>query len=320
MNNGETKTIEVSIYKPEHKILWDNFVLHSKNGVFLFNRDYMEYHSNRFQDNSLLFFIDGRLIGLLPANLRGETLYSHEGLTFGSVISNSEMKISTMLQVFEELIKYCKEKNIRRVFYKSIPYIYHSIPADEDLYALFRNGATIIARSPCSTISFHEKVEYSRERTKAIRKAQKNGLFVKRSYDLKSFMKLIEDVLMERHGVKPVHSFQEMALLMERFSDNIKLFTSYQRETMLAGCLIYESKNVAHVQYGFNSNVGLNLGALDLVYDYLISEYGKIKKYFDFGISTEKQGQMLNFGLARQKEGFGARAVTHDFYQLTINE
>jgi len=56
---------------------------------------------------------------------------------------------------------------------------------------------------------------------------------------------------------KPVHSFQEMALLTERFPDNIKLFITYQRETMLAGCLIYESKNVLTCKYGFNSNVGL---------------------------------------------------------------
>ena len=320
MNYQENKIIEVSIYKPEHKSLWDDFVSLSKNGVFLFYRDYMEYHSDRFQDHSLLFFHDGRLIGLLPANLRGDTLYSHEGLTFGSVISNSEMQLSTMLQIFEELVKYCKEKNIRRIFYKSIPYMYHSIPADEDLYALFRNGATIIARSPCSAISLSEKVERSRERNKAIRKAKNNSLVVKRSYDLKSFMKLVEDVLLERHGAKPVHSSQEMELLMKRFPDNIKLFTTHQGETMLAGCLVYESKNVAHAQYGFNSNVGLHLGALDLVYDYLISDYGKTKKYFDFGTSTENLGQVLNFGLARNKEGFGARAVIHDFYQLTINE
>ena len=279
----------------------------------------MEYHSDRFRDHSLLFFSDGRLIGLLPANLRGDTLYSHEGLTFGGVISNYEMKISTMLQLFEELIKYCKENNIGKIFYKSIPYIYHTIPADEDLYALFRNSATIVARSPCSVISFFEKVQYNSMRLRAIKKAQNKGLVVKKNCDLKTYMRLAEAVLRERHDTKPVHNCQEMEFLMEKFPENIKLFTCHQGETMLAGCLVYESKNVAHVQYSFNSNAGLNLGALDLVINFLLGEYSAAKKYFDFGISTEKLGQVLNFGLARYKETYGARAVIQDFHQLIIN-
>ena len=47
----------------------------------------MEYHSDRFKDYSLLFYRDGQLVGLLPANIRNDTLFSHEGLTFGGVIA-----------------------------------------------------------------------------------------------------------------------------------------------------------------------------------------------------------------------------------------
>jgi len=120
-----------------------------------------------------------KLIGLLPANLRGDTLYSHEGLTFGSVISNSEMKTSTMLQVFEELIKYCKEK-IYAEYFTNLFLIYITRFPQMKTFTFVSQRCYYYCRSPCSTISFHEKVEYSRERTKAIRKAQKNGLFVKK--------------------------------------------------------------------------------------------------------------------------------------------
>ncbi|MCW4047198.1 MAG: GNAT family N-acetyltransferase [Candidatus Bathyarchaeota archaeon] len=318
MTLEESKLIEVSIYKPEHKSLWDEFVSVSKNGVFLFYRDYMEYHSDRFRDHSLLFFKKGKLIGLLPANVTDGVLYSHAGLTFGGVISGYDMRTQIMLAIFEKLVQHCKEENIIEIVYKAIPYIYHSIPADEDLYALFRFKAKLFGRNVTSSIYGPSKLKFDESRIRAIKKAKKNNLIVKRSYDFKKYMNIVEDVLKERYGVKPVHTPEEIELLARRFPDNIKLFSSFKNDAMLAGVMIYESKNVAHAQYIANSTEGRDLGALEIIFDYLINDCYKASKYFDFGISTEQAGQVLNTGLIAHKEGFGARAVMHDFYQLTL--
>ena len=87
---------------------------------------------------------------------------------------------------------------------------------------------------------------------------------------------------------------------------------------MLAGVIIYENKNVAHMQYVANSKEGWNIGAQDIIEDYLINICYREKKYFDFGISTEKQGQVLNLGLIKRKENFGASAVVYDQYQVSL--
>ena len=63
---------------------------------------------------------------------------------------------------------------------------------------------------------------------------------------------------------------------------------------------------------------GRNVGALDFIIDKLINEVYSNKKYFDFGISNEDGGRFLNTGLIAQKEGFGARAVVHDFYEFEV--
>lgn len=312
------KALTLSTYKPEYKSLWDNFVSNAKNGVFLFNRDYMEYHKDRFQDHSLLFFKDGELIGLLPANLDHHTLHSHAGLTFGGIISGYGMTQSLMLGIFERLVAHCKQEGITQVVYKTIPYIYHSAPSDEDLYALFRSNARLIARNVSSAIFLPQRAAFDSRRKESLHKAKKNGLKVERSYDLQSFMKLAEYVLMEKHGVRPVHTVAELEPLMRKFPDNIKLFVSTQGGEMLAGIVIYESANVAHGQYAANSAVGRGIGAQDIIEDYLINEYYKDKKYFDFGISTLKLGKILNEGLLSRKEGFGASAVNYDFYELII--
>ena len=91
-------------YSPEFKPQWDNFVSSSKNGVFLLYRDYMEYHSDRFRDHSLMFFKNGKLIGLMPANINNDVLNSHEGLTFGGIISDNEMKTPLMMEIFEKIV------------------------------------------------------------------------------------------------------------------------------------------------------------------------------------------------------------------------
>jgi hypothetical protein len=310
--------IEIILYNSRYKTQWDSFVCGSKNGVFLFNRDYMEYHSDRFADHSLMFYSSHALVGVLPANIAGDALHSHGGLTFGGVVTGFQMKTPQMLGIFKALIAYCRDQGIKEVIYKPAPYIYHSIPADEDLYALFVNNAKLVARSVSSCISLSCLNGFDSSRKDNIRKAKKNKLVVQESSDFDSFMKIEEEALLERHGVKPVHTADEIKLLAQRFPNNIKLFASYKDSVMLAGIVMYESRNVAHMQYAANSKVGWNLGAQDIIEDYLINQYYRNKKYFDFGISTEQQGQVLNLGLIKRKEHFGANAVMYDAYHISL--
>ncbi len=317
-SSGQDDTITVEVYKPSQKGLWNDFIANAKNGVFLFNRDYMEYHSERFEDHSLLFYRSNRLVAVLPANLDKSVLHSHGGLTFGGIISSYKMKTHIMLSIFNKLVKHCQDLGVSEIVYKPIPYIYHSIPADEDLYALFAHNARLMARNISSCIYLPNARKFNDNRLDNIRKAKKNGITVKECTDFRSFMEIEQANLEERHGVKPVHSVAEIELLAKRFPDNIRLFASFKDSSMLAGVIMYESKNVAHMQYASNSKEGWSLGAQDIIEDYLINGYYKEKSYFDFGISTEKLGQYLNEGLIKRKEDFGASAVMYDLYHLAL--
>ena len=276
----------------------------------------MDYHSDRFFDHSLLFFKNSKLLCILPANMRQAILYSHEGLTFGGIISDRDMKVSIMLDVFDALSEHCKKEGVKEIFYRTIPYIYHSIPTEEDLYALFCHRAELVGRSVSLAIYLSSASQFEINRIRTIKKAKKS-LVVKESFDLKLFMEMVEASLMERHGAKPTHSVSELQLLADRFPNNIKLFASFKDNVMLAGVLMYESKNVAKVQYVANSKAGRSLGAGDIVFDYLINEHYKNKKFFDFGTSMLPQGLSLNVGLIDYKEGFGARTVVYDCYKFS---
>ena len=61
--------ISICRYTQNKQTEWDDFVKVSRNGTFLFLRSYMDYHSDRFQDHSLMFYNEkNRLIAVLPAN------------------------------------------------------------------------------------------------------------------------------------------------------------------------------------------------------------------------------------------------------------
>ena len=50
---------EIIKYTPEYRQQWDAYVAKARNATFLFYRNYMDYHSDRFKDYSLLFFKKG---------------------------------------------------------------------------------------------------------------------------------------------------------------------------------------------------------------------------------------------------------------------
>ena len=306
-------------YSKKYKNQWNDFVKKAKNSHFFFLRDYMEYHSDRFHDHSLLVLDDKKkIIALLPANRDENILYSHQGLTFGSFIVEDKMKTETMLEIFTILKIFLKEAGIEKLIHKCIPYIYHIKPSEEDRYALFRNDAKLIRRDVSSTIDLTAEIRYSKGRKWTINKAKKENIEVIYSEDYDVFWNLLSSVLKSNHEAKPVHSLEEIKLLVKKFPKNIKLYLAKKDKIVVSGALIYENVNIIHTQYLANSELGRETSALDLLIDHLIKDIYKDKKYFDFGISNENAGQYLNTGLIAQKEGFGARPVVQDFYELEI--
>jgi len=298
---------------------WDNFVRGSKNPHFFFQRGYLEYHSDRFNDFSLMVHDDkDSLIAILPANRCGDTLYSHQGLTFGGFVVSDSMRTETMVRIFEELIAFLKSHNISKLIYKCIPYIYHKKPAEEDRYALFLNDASLTRRDVTSTIYLGEDIRYSKGRKWTIKKAKKENIVITESKDFSSFWGILESVLEDQHNVTPVHSLAEIDMLASKFPENIRLFLASYDGELTSGALIFENEAIVHTQYLANSHKGRQIGVLDLLIDHLIENIFHEKKYFDFGISNENHGRHLNVGLISQKEGFGARPIVHDFYELTI--
>jgi len=311
---------KILLYKENFKEEWDKFVEKSKNSHFFFKRDFMEYHRDRFEDYSLMIFEGNKLISILPCNVNNREIYSHQGLTYGGFLIDNSMKLPKFLKLFEEVLNFLRKEGFKRLIYKVIPYIYHKIPAEEDRYALFIHNAKLIRRDTNTVIYLGNYIasNYQERKKRYIKKAQKSGIVVKESNNFKKYWDLLSNVLWNRYKVKPVHSLEEILYLKRKFPNNIRLFVAEQRGKLLAGTVVFENKFTVHTQYLANSEEGRKIGALDFIIHKLLTEIYSHKKYFSFGISNEKEGRFLNEGLISWKEGFGARVVVHDIYEVEI--
>ena len=279
----------------------------------------MDYHSDRFEDYSLMIYRKGRLYSLLAANKMGSVLYSHQGLTYGGVIMSDKVTVADSVEMFRVINACLKESGFEKVIYKPIPFIFHQHPAQEDLYALFRtSNAKIIGRNISSTIIQSDKMKFIESRKSGIRKALSNGITVRQSNDLSAFWEILDTNLKNKYGVAPVHTLSELQLLQSRFPQNIKLYLAYKDDIALGGSLLYVTKQVVHTQYISANIEGKELGVLDLLFDYLINHEYTNYPYFDFGQSTENMGSVLNESLIFQKEGFGGRGMCYDIYEYDL--
>ncbi len=305
-------------YTPDHKDEWDEFVKTSKNATFLHRRDYLEYHADRFPDSSLMVFRDNKLYALLPATFDGETFSSHAGLTYGGLLLNKRATTAEVLTVMRMIRDYARRLGASRFIYKPVPHIYHRLPAEEDLYALFRLDATLTARNVSAVIDTANPVKLRDDRKAGVRKALKDGITVADSDDYDLFWDILNNNLMMRYNARPVHSLEEIKLLSHLFPENIHLHLVKKGDDILGGTVIYTSPTVAHTQYISATPEGKRLHAIDLLLHALITTRYASYPYFDFGTSNEDHGHYLNENLISQKEGFGARAIVYDTYSIPL--
>ncbi len=187
---------------------WNEFVAASRNATFLFDRGYMDYHAERFADHSMIALKAGRPVALLPANIREEAgrsvLQSHGGLTYGGwILPARHFDASDMLRLFDMLAIYCRTEGISRLDYRPLPHIYHRMPSQEDIYALFRQGACLTEVNLSCAIDLSAHPGLNTQQRRNLRRAiATEGVVIEEMPDVAPFHKLLAGCLAARAGLR----------------------------------------------------------------------------------------------------------------------
>lgn len=297
---------------------WDAFVSRSRNATFLLKRRYMDYHSDRFDDCSLRAVKDGKILALLPANRKGNELFSHGGLTYGGwILPEDKVDGSDMVEIFEAWLNWCRGEGIAAIHYKPIPYIYARCPAQEDLFALWRYGAEREKVMLSSVIDMADAPGFDYRRRRYLNRVAQENVKTGVSDDLDSFMQILTECLYQRHAAVPVHSACEIRQLQASFPKEITLYALSDEEGMQAGVLMFRTPKTYHCQYIATTERARSKRYLPYLVQKMLTECDA--RYFDFGTSNNPEdARLLNVGLLNQKFGFGASGVAYEQYILKL--
>jgi hypothetical protein len=310
--------ITVRRYEPGDAEQWDRFCADSWQGTFLHTRRFLSYHGDRFVDRSLLIEEAGRVVGLFPAAEWAGGISSHPGLTYGGVVQAGGLRGERMIEALEAISRHYAGGGILR--YKAVPALYHRVPAEDDLYALFRLGARRVRCDLSCTIDLARRGRIAERRRRGWRKSQTAGVVVSEEISrLDRFWEVVESNLARRHEARPVHTLEEMVRLVRLFPTAIRLLVATVGDEVIAGSLLFITPTTVHTQYIAASDEGFRLAALDAVFTEAIEFASRLGcRWFDFGTSNEQDGQFLNHGLYTFKSEFGGGGRVYETYELDL--
>jgi hypothetical protein len=311
------KNYSVQKYHENDYEKWNAFIAQAKNATFLFHRDFMEYHKDRFEDYSLIVLNDEKWVAVLPANVVDNQVFSHQGLTFGGLVCLEDVKVELIETVFESILAFFKENKMNNFILKPILDFYQSRVSNELNYFLFQNKASLMKRSMNLVIDYSKPLRISKSKLKHYRRVSKLGISIEEAVDFNLFWnQILIPRLEEKYQTKPVHSLEEINQLKTSFPENIKQFNAYYEGEIVAGITLFISKKVVKSQYGATSLKGESVRVLDFLFIKLINEYSSEYSFFDMGIVDD--GDFYNKGLLKQKEELGCSVYLQDVFKIEL--
>jgi hypothetical protein len=309
-------------FAPDETAVWDELVDTSVNGTLLHTRRFLTYHGPRFIEKSVVIRDErDRIVGLLPAAEDphdSATVISHPGVTYGGLVHNGDLRGEGQVHALTLITTHFWELGYTRFVYKAVPFIYHRRAASDDLYALFRIGAT---RTRCELLAALDLAAPGRVRSGrryGLKRAAHAGIEVYVGWEAtEAFWRLLQDLLRDRYGSMPTHSLDEIDELHRRCPKEIELVVAKCGEEVVAGTVLFEAGAAVHLQYSAATERGRRASAMDAVLARGIElSRSRQCRYFSFGTSSE--GYRVNQSLYEFKLSFGAGSVTQDQYEVRL--
>lgn len=311
---------EIRIIKYDHSLKseWNKFVSRSRQQNIIFQRDYIDYHGERFEDCSLLAFKGSRILGILPCEISGDSATSHRGLTFGGWLTpENHFDVGVMEEIMIKSIDFFENKGVKKLTYKPVTNIYLSRSADEDKWVISQLGGKI---SDITLYWVGESAKLKKNMRPTIRhelgRDRHSNITISQSNDWNEFYEILARRLKEKYNSEPVHSHEEIIRLKNLFPLHILLYCAYSPEgEMLGGTIVYKSKTVIKTQYIATTERGRKEGIIPLILSRVCEDHPD-SLYIDMGSSME--GEVLNWSLALNKYLLGMRPIAGYTMELTL--
>jgi hypothetical protein len=309
----------IRTYQPTDYETWNSFVKVAKNATFLFHRDFMEYHADRFTDYSLMIFDGIQLIAVIPGNKADNVFYSHQGLTYGGIVVKENLGGEKIEEILKATLIFLTNNCFSSFRIKSFPFFNDEMINQNLDYFLWKSDAKIYERNMNLVIDLKKEIKIAKSKRKKYAQNLSLPLEFVRETSFDAFWNnILTPRLWLKHQVKPVHSLEEITQLAIDFPENIIQYSVYLKGEILSGITIFKDKKSIKSQYGATSDLGEKYRALDFLYIKLMDLYMCEIDFFDLGTVNSDHGQVYFKGLLKQKEELGATTFIHDYYEIKL--
>ena len=302
---------------------WDSFIEHSKGSTLHSYRKFLNYHKDKFQDSSLMFYHNNNLVAVLPGVLLENSFISHPGASYGGLIYKEGLKIDTLYKIHEEILNYSKENKVHKIEFR-FPYSIISKHYFDSYKYILHSHSPIIYREVSQFIDltkFKEEKSFSDNFKRILNKNYNlKTSEAKNEKDIENFYNILCDNLL-KHDTEPTHTLSELKFILKNLASQSRLFvTKDTNSNIVSGSFALLLNDVTpHLFYLCTDNSYLSKSPLvKTIYD--VSKYFKLKDscYLNLGISTENRGQILNYGLNNFKEKFNTQGTFRETIIIDI--
>ncbi len=326
--------ITASRYEPSQAVEWRVFLEESTNGTLFHNLDFLAYHPpERFDVHHLMFRLNGKLVGLLPAAIVNEPsgrrfLKSPYGGSVGGFVLSLDHSAITSLKLVTCLKDYIRNANLAGVEMRIGPNIYDKCPNDVLSFALTASGFTLAGRwlshvvvLPSDPAEVLDRLVSGRRRS-YVRSALNQGLEVTAAGPdyLPSFYRILEENR-AKHSARPTHTLAELERIFQLTPDRVRLFVCRLQDELIAGSLVFElNDRVAYSFYPCHDHQFERYRPAAVVTVGIAQYYaGHGFRYLDLGPTTFDDFS-LNEGLARFKEEMGGAGFCRDTWRWEVGK
>ena len=297
-----------------HLRSWNNLASTGMNSDFMFIREYIEYKKD-LKDCSLIVFDDDIPIAIIPLGENGSPtkLKSHPRTSYGGLVFDKKYGGKKLSEVTQAIVVHLRNKGYKELILSLKPEFYSHPFASEEFYHWVKVGGQI-ERVRIGNVLLTSKNVLANRRKRSLKKSSPDKFIFE--YGPNNMQKVFEIAalnLLEIHGIKPTHNFDELTYLQDKFPSRI--ITASMRtklgEEIVAGIILFENGNSSIVQYWGMKPEYRSQNIIDhLILDVIEKMKVSGKDFFVFGISTSGDDDAINQGIYEYKSSFGAGTYT----------
>jgi len=304
---------------------WNAFVAGSNNGTLFHRLDFLAYHGARFakEAHHLVWAKGDSIRAVMPLGIFREdgrvVARSPFGASYGGIVAPRELSLATAEELVESLLAYLRQAGVQTLSWVPSPGFYCERAHDYVEFFFRVAGARVVGSDLTSYAAVLDETdrEFRHAAVKAVRKARDSGVVVSPSDDVDSFW----DILVANRAkfdATPTHSRDEIAWLIERLPDDVKLFLATVEGEPVAGSLVFRlNPRVIMDFYWAHRDEWQHVRPVSLlVHEILRWARTQGLAWFDFGTQTIDMVPVA--GSTRFKETFGAVGVFRRKWEMDL--